>query len=191
MSSILKQINKREFWTLSDVGGHDLRDEYELRTHLFEMIGFNVASLREKSTGDDDELKQAYDDFTERVRRLLELQLQFITIDREKDAVEAKKIESMLFDPARADDTEKLLRAYRENFESTRTKGGEEASGVIPLGLPGEELPEIPDMTDTDDEELTRARIAEKLVASTPINEHDEGNYMLPEITSELIEETY
>jgi hypothetical protein len=192
VSSILKEINKKEFWMLSDIGGHDLRDEYELRMHLFEMKGFDVASLRERSGGDDDELKHAYEDFTERVRRLLKLQSLFINIDREKNPVEAMKIESMLFDPARVEDIEKMVRSFSEDIEFLGTSDGKDTTGVVPLGLPGEESPAQSEMSELGDDKMTiRERIAEKLLESTPVNARDENNYMIPDIMSELIEETF
>ena len=169
--------------------------------NVWEMRGFDVSSLKEQSRGNDSELINTYRDFLERVRRLIEFQQVFRTVDREKSPVETLNIESMLLDPEKIGEIEGLLSGlvtYVEDSEErddadevvTDTEEGEEM--IVPLGLPGEEPTEPVESAEQEGE--GGSIDYHKTVPfsdSPPVDIHDEKNYAMPDTLGELIEEKF
>lgn len=200
VSSVLEDMKREGLW-FSDMEGTNLRDEYEKRMNVWEMRGFDVSSLKEQSRGDDSELRNTYRDFLERVRRLIELQQVFRTVDRGKFPVKTLNVESMLLDPEKIGEIEGLLSGlatYVEDSEErddidevvTETEEGEEM--IVPLGLPGEELTEPVESAEQDGEgESIDYHKTVPFSDSPPVDIHDEKNYALPDTLGELIEEKF
>lgn len=107
--SILETITDPDIWELKESKMPALKIEYEKKTSAWLLRGIDVSYLKERTSDDVMNLKEAYADFTRRTRRLLELQSIFKERADEMERVEALRIESMIFDPANVKKIEELL----------------------------------------------------------------------------------
>ena len=115
--SVLEEVGREDIWSLEDVESPQVRKEYERRIAVWEMKGFDVSTLKKRSSEDSLKLRHVYHDYVERVRRIIELQRAFAGVDREQAPVEALKIDSMIYDPANVEEIEKLLKAFDKCIE--------------------------------------------------------------------------
>ncbi len=110
VSSLLEELKKNASEVLQDVSEKvDVREEYQEKIYIWDMKGFDTSSLKSLLNGDVDLLKKEYDNFIQKVQKLIELQKEFSTIDTNKFPDEAMTIESMLFSPDCVDEIEKLI----------------------------------------------------------------------------------
>ncbi|MGB7055149.1 MAG: DnaA/Hda family protein [bacterium] len=107
--SVLAMLKSDDIWELVSTNPADLRGEYEKKIYAWELKGFNVSLLRDQISRDETQLKQAYEDFVWRVRKLIELQRIFHDDLHEGDRLEAMHIESLLFDPRKVGEIERLF----------------------------------------------------------------------------------
>jgi chromosomal replication initiation ATPase DnaA len=115
VSSLLEELKKNASEVLQDVSTKlDIRDEYRERIYVWQMKGFDTASLMNLLEGDVDVLKREYDVFIAKVQRLIELQKQYGALDLQDHPDEAMQIESMLFSPERVDEIEALIKQFSE-----------------------------------------------------------------------------
>ncbi|MDH4211885.1 MAG: DnaA/Hda family protein [candidate division WOR-3 bacterium] len=118
--SLLKETNRDDVWGLEDVEAPSVKEEYQRRISIWRKRGFDVSLLKKSSSKDTLELRRAYHDYVERVRRLIRLQNIFASIDRKKSPADAMKIEMRLFNPDSIVEIEKLLQVSGESERSNR-----------------------------------------------------------------------
>jgi chromosomal replication initiation ATPase DnaA len=107
--AVLADTTREDLGELVSKDRAGLQEEYERKTHIWETKGFNVALLKKSAASDEPSLRDAYDDYMKRIHRLFHFQRAFQNIDREKHPVEAMQIESMLFDPDKLSEIEKII----------------------------------------------------------------------------------
>ncbi len=120
MPSLLKEANRDDIWGLEDVEAPSVKEEYERRISIWKKRGFDVSLLKNSLSKDTLELRRAYHDYVERVRRLIKLKNVFAGIDRTKSPVDAMKIEMRLLNPDSIVEIEKLLQVFGESERSNR-----------------------------------------------------------------------
>lgn len=110
VSSLLEELKKNASDVLKDLSEKvDVHEEYREKIYVWEMKGFDTSSLRSLLDGDVELLKHEYDDFINKVERLIALQREFGALDTRQFPEEAMKIESMLFSPDRVEEIEELI----------------------------------------------------------------------------------
>jgi len=117
---LLQETAGSDMWTLGDVESPHVKQEYEKRIFLWEKRGFHVSSLKEQLSGDPLTLRRTYHDYVEKVRRLVELQEVFGSIDRSRSPVDALKIELSLYNPEKVSEVERLLEGFSGSIGSAR-----------------------------------------------------------------------
>ena len=118
--SILEKMKKEDLWKLTSTQGTELTNEYERKKRIWEVRGFDVSFLNEQESGDETQLKEAYQAYVEKVRDLITAQSAFQVIDREQDLMAAMNIQSMLFDPEKIDSIRKMLTQFDVHAEGEK-----------------------------------------------------------------------
>ena len=114
---LLEELKTEAYQAISMVEGEALaREEYKEKIYIWEMKGFDVATLKPLLNQDMETLKQAYERFVEKVKRLVELQKEFGSIDTRRFPEEAMAIERELFSPDKIDEVEKRMQGLREKL---------------------------------------------------------------------------
>jgi chromosomal replication initiation ATPase DnaA len=119
--SVLGMLKSDDIWELVGTASGDLRGEYEKKIYAWELKGFNVSLLKDQKSRDETQLKQAYEDFVGRVRKLIELQRIFHDDLHEGDRLEVMRIESLLFDPRKVGEIERLLASSDKDDRNAKT----------------------------------------------------------------------
>ena len=117
---LLQEAAGIDMWALGDVEAPHVKQEYEKRIFLWEKRGFDVSPLKEQLSGDTLTLRRAYHDYVEKVRRLVELQEVFGSIDRSRSAVDALKIEMRLYNPEKVGEVERMLEGFSSSIGSAK-----------------------------------------------------------------------
>jgi hypothetical protein len=200
VSSVLEDM-KRDAMSLNDIGDVNLRAEFEKRKSVWEMRGIDVSFLEEQSQASGSDLQSAYRDFVERVKKLIELQNTFRTVDREKHPVEAVEAEAMLLNPGKIDELEQLLSGLVPSVDASEKSDAtaevlpetrEHEETVVPLGLPGEDMDKPVESTEQQErgESIDYYRV-EPLAESPPVDIKNTENYLIPDSMGELTEEKF
>lgn len=119
LPSLLREAYRDDVWGLEEVEAPSVKKEYERRIAVWQNRGFDVSFLTKSASKDTLELRRAYDEYVERVRRLIKLQELFAGIDPEQSPDGAMKVRMQLFNPDRVDDIEKSLEGFRQ-FDPNR-----------------------------------------------------------------------
>ncbi len=114
--SVLGILKSDEVWDLVSSNPADLKNECEQKTHAWELKGFDVSMLKEGLGKDSGQLRRIYGDFVDRVRRLIGLQTYFYARIDDMDQVESLRLESLIFDPQRVEEAEKMF-----TFDTSKT----------------------------------------------------------------------
>jgi chromosomal replication initiation ATPase DnaA len=107
--SVLEMIKNSDIWELNSAGMPDLKAEYDKKTTVWQLKGFDVTYLKENASADALRLRRVFQDFTKRARRLVDFQRILRDRVHEMNRTEAMRIESMLYDVADLEKIEKLL----------------------------------------------------------------------------------
>ena len=121
--SVLALMKGDDLWQLSSTERVDQEREYEQKIRAWQAKGFNVSPLRDALSDKEQNLGKAYGDFLEKAVRLIELQRTFYDGLLGRDQAEVMQIESMLFDPEKVAEIEKLFvlpENERNNAEAYR-----------------------------------------------------------------------
>lgn len=125
VSSLLEELKKNASEILQEVSEKmDMREEYKERIYIWEMKGFDTASLKPLLEGELEKLATAYNEFIKKVERLIELQKEFGASDTANFPNEAMMIETMLFSPEKIVEIEKIIdkiKAKPQPVEPTKT----------------------------------------------------------------------
>jgi Holliday junction resolvasome RuvABC ATP-dependent DNA helicase subunit len=200
VSSVLEDMKRGEIW-LSDIDAVNLRAEFEKRKNLWEMRGIDVSPLEEQLQESSSDLQSAYRDFVERVKKLIELQIAFRTVDREKHPLETMNAEAMLLNPQKIDELEELLSDLGPSVEGSEKSDDapevlpeteEHDEIVVPLGLPGEDASKPPESTEQQEggESVEYHKVV-PLSDSLPVDTTNTKNYLMPDTLGELTEERF
>ncbi len=97
------------------------REFFVERLYIWEMKGFNVEPLKNMIGGPMDILEKAFDDYMERVNKLVELHKRFGQLNLKYfTKSEVSKIEDDLFDPYKIDEVEKAINSLEQRFQIVR-----------------------------------------------------------------------
>ncbi len=94
------------------------REEFMERIYIWEVKGFNVEPLKKIIGGEIHELEKAFNDYVDRVSKLMELHKRFGMINYKffpKERV--NKIESDLFDPYKVEEIEKEIEQFEKEYK--------------------------------------------------------------------------
>ncbi len=125
MPSLIEELKTEAYQAISMVEGEALaREEFKEKIYIWEMKGFDVSALKPLLNQDMETLKLAYEAFVDKVKRLVELQKEFGSIDARRFPAEAMAIERVLFSPDKVDEFEKRMQGLHEmlalpKFEKT------------------------------------------------------------------------
>jgi chromosomal replication initiation ATPase DnaA len=118
--SVLGMLKTDDIWQLVSPNPTDLKSEYEKKICAWELKGFDVSMLRDNMSLDGAQLKQAYDDFTARIRRLSELQRIFYNEPHGENRVDSIGIESLLFNSRKVEEVEKMFVSSDKEVQSAQ-----------------------------------------------------------------------
>ncbi len=112
--SILEELKSDAYQAISIAEGEAMaREEFKEKIYVWEMKGFDVSRLKALLNEDIEKLKEAYDIFMDKIKRLIDLQKEYGQIDARQFPDEAMAIEPLLFNPERVDEVEKLMITLR------------------------------------------------------------------------------
>lgn len=114
VASVLEQVGSDDIWSLAEVEDPQIAQEYERRTGVWELKGYDVTYLRAAASPDTLKLRQVYHDHVGRIRELIELQQLYARIDRDRAPERVVQIESMLYNPFKTAEIRRLLAAFDE-----------------------------------------------------------------------------
>jgi chromosomal replication initiation ATPase DnaA len=120
ITSLLREANRDDIWGLEDVDAPFVKEEYEQRSSIWQKRGFDISFLQDASSKDTLELRRAYHDYVERIRKLLELHNDFDRVDRKKSPADAIKIEMRLLSPDSIGEIERLLKVFGDSERGNR-----------------------------------------------------------------------
>ncbi len=105
-SSFAKFISeiKDEAGVKEDLDESEIRNKYIEKLYVWEMKNFNVERLKNIINDNDlDKIEREFNDFTERIKKLIELHKEYGLLNTQHFTEDANEIESMLFDPNSCD----------------------------------------------------------------------------------------
>ncbi len=88
-----------------------LRQEYKERLFIWKMKGFNTANIEKILEQDISIVTEAYQEYTRNIEKLIALQQEFGPLSTKASPEQIGKIESLMFDPDKADDLEMAVRS--------------------------------------------------------------------------------
>jgi chromosomal replication initiation ATPase DnaA len=115
--SVLATLKSDDMWRLASTERSGLKREYEQKMHAWRAKGFNIDLLKDAMSVEGVNLGKAYNDFLKKVCKLIEMQKAFYNRAPDGDRVKAMQIESMVFNPAKANEIERLLEFAQERKE--------------------------------------------------------------------------
>lgn len=114
-SDFISQV-KREAGVQENLNEGENREEFIEKLYIWEMKGFNVEKLKGVINDNDiARVKKEFDDYTLKIKELVELHKDYGLLNIREFRKEAKEIEDLLFDPER-------LTTLRERIETLKEK---------------------------------------------------------------------
>ena len=92
-----------------------LRQEYKEKLFIWRMKGFNTSGIEKILEQDISIVTQAYQEYTANIERLIALQQEFGPLSIKASPEQIARIESLMFDPDKADDLELAVRTLARN----------------------------------------------------------------------------
>lgn len=118
---VLGTLKSEDIWRLASTERSALRREYETKMSAWQAKGFDISLLKDAMQHGGAELGKAYDDFLEKAYKLIALQRTFYDRLPGDDRLEAMHIESLIFDPGKVKEIEKLLTPSEEDKKDVKT----------------------------------------------------------------------
>ncbi|RKX71255.1 hypothetical protein DRP53_02220 [candidate division WOR-3 bacterium] len=119
VTSFLAEVSEEVDRALAEVESEEaIRKQFEEKIYIWNMKGFRTDAISDLLDGDIETLKKAYEEFVQKVEKLIDLQREYGSIDLSNNPELALKIEALLFDPERIDELTRLI---------------EEAKGALPV----------------------------------------------------------
>jgi chromosomal replication initiation ATPase DnaA len=117
---VLGTLKSEDIWRLASTERSALRREYETKMSAWQAKGFDISLLKDAMQHGGAELGKAYDDFLEKVYKLIALQRIFYDRSAGDDRIETMHIESLIFDPGKVKEIEMLLTPSEEDQKDVK-----------------------------------------------------------------------
>lgn len=112
-----------------------LRQGYKEKLFIWKMKGFNTFNIEKILEQDISIVTEAYEEFTRNIEKLINLQQEFGPLAAKATPEQMEKIESLMFNPDKADDLEMAIRYLSQKISSPQT---------VPAAAPSVKKPEPP-----------------------------------------------
>lgn len=134
-----------------------LRREYKEKLFIWKMKGFSTANIEKILEQDITIVTEAYEEYTRNIERLISLQQEFGPLSVKATQEQIEKIESLMFDPDKADDLEMAIRSLSQKV--TEKHAAQPAPADAPKPVPAQKVPE-PQLPDSAEEKPSLTTVA-------------------------------
>jgi len=120
-----------------------LRREYKEKLFIWKMKGFSTANIEKILEQDISIVTEAYEEYTRNIERLIALQQEFGPLSMQATPEQIEKIESLMFDPDKADDLEMAVNSLSQKLSSKTAAPAAAAKSPKPEPSPESPVPEV------------------------------------------------